>query len=52
MTKEILHKAIELFLYDIFRTAAIECNQGHTYTVVLATSTDLISGLLIFLTNT
>ncbi|VDI08318.1 Hypothetical predicted protein [Mytilus galloprovincialis] len=43
VTKEVLHKAIRHFLHDIFRTAFIKCIQGHTYTVVLATSTDLVS---------
>lgn len=44
VTKEVLHKAIQHFLIDIFKTASIKCTHGHTYTVVLAISTDLVSG--------
>lgn len=44
VTKEVLHKTIRQFVHDIFKTASIKCTHGHTYTLVLAISTDIVSG--------
>lgn len=45
MTKEKLHKAIQLFLHGFFLAASIPFKQDHIYTVVFEESDFLVEGL-------